>query len=48
MSYFPEPASFENFIPDGWKGFYENFLDKVPMQERYWVIDGIDYFCGKQ
>jgi hypothetical protein len=48
MSYFPEPASFENFIPDGWKGLYENFLDKVPIQERYWVIDGIDYFCGKQ
>lgn len=47
MSYFPEPASFENFIPDDWKGLYENFLDKVPMQERYWVIDGKDYFCNK-
>lgn len=48
MSYFPEPASFENYIPDGWDGVYENFLNKVPMQERYWIIDGKDYFCGKQ
>ncbi|WP_025682328.1 hypothetical protein [Paenibacillus maysiensis] len=44
MSYFPEPASFENYTPDGWSGVYENFIVKVPMQERYWVIDGKDYF----
>ena len=48
ISYFPEPASFEDFVPDCWKGVYENFLDKVPMQERYWVLDGIDYFCDEQ
>lgn len=48
MSCFPEPASFEDYVPNSWKGLYENFLDKVPMQERYWVIDGIDYFCDEQ
>ncbi len=43
-SQFPEPASFENYIPDGWIGSYENFIDQVPMQEKYWIIEGKDYF----
>jgi len=44
VSSFPEPASFENYIPDGWIGYYKNFLDQVPVTERYWVINGKDYF----
>ncbi|GGE23467.1 hypothetical protein GCM10011571_26970 [Marinithermofilum abyssi] len=43
-SLFPEPASFENYVPEGWLGVYKNFLDKVPREQRYWIINGEDYF----
>ena len=44
LSYFPEPASFESYTPDGWIGKYENFLDEVPVEEKYWIINNKDYF----
>jgi hypothetical protein len=43
-SLFPEPASFEEYVPDGWIGEWKNFLDAVPVDSRYWVINGVDYF----
>jgi hypothetical protein len=46
ISYFPEPASFEEYVPEDWVGKYESFLDKVPPQEKYWVILGKDYFLS--
>ncbi|MFK4474792.1 hypothetical protein ABH897_004560 [Paenibacillus sp. RC73] len=47
LSYFPEPASFESYVPDGWNGKYEDFLDKVPVEEKYWIINKKDYFTKK-
>ncbi len=44
-SFYSEPASFEAFVPDGWTGKYENFLHLVPLEERYWIIDGDDRFA---
>ncbi|ANF97581.1 hypothetical protein [Paenibacillus bovis] len=44
MSQFPEPASFEEYVPKDWKGSYENFLNKIPSQEKYWILDGKDIF----
>ncbi|KQO02797.1 hypothetical protein [Paenibacillus sp. Leaf72] len=44
LSCFPEPASFESFTPDGWVGKYEDFLDKVPTEEKYWIINNKNYF----
>ncbi|AZH28579.1 hypothetical protein [Paenibacillus sp. M-152] len=43
-SLFPEPASFEHYVPVGWKGEYQNFLEEVPPAERYWIIHGSDFF----
>ena len=43
-SMFGEPASFEDFVPDGWAGERAPFLEEVPEEQRYWVIDGRDYF----
>ncbi|MEJ9303555.1 hypothetical protein ABEW33_17900 [Priestia megaterium] len=36
-SLFPEPASFEEYIPRDWKGTYEDFTALVPEIEKYWV-----------
>src|SRR5262249_43368742 len=41
-SLYPEPSSFEDFVPDGWKGEYTDFLEDVPAAERYWMLEGRD------
>lgn len=43
-SWYPEPASFEEFVPDGWRGVEIDFLDDVPAEKRYWLINGRNYF----
>src|SRR5205807_1298043 len=48
MSLFPEPASFEDYVPEGWSGEYGNFLDQVPEEQRYWTINGKDVFHDLQ
>lgn len=35
-SCFPEPASYEHFVPDGWKGFYRDFSKYIPEKEKYY------------
>lgn len=47
LSCFPEPASFEDYVPDGWIGRYETFLDKVPNEKKYWILNNKDYFDSK-
>ena len=42
-SLFPEPASFEHHIPDGWSGDATNFLARIPVHERYWVVDEVHH-----
>ena len=36
ISYYPEPESFENYVPDGWTGEYFCFDDMIPKEKRYW------------
>ena len=36
-SLFPEPASFEEYVPSDWKGMYEDFTGLIPETEKYWV-----------
>lgn len=43
-SLYPEPMSFEDYVPEGWLGEYKDFYGLVPVQERYWVVDGEDLF----
>ncbi|MCY9019498.1 hypothetical protein MOF32_13555 [Priestia megaterium] len=38
-SMFPEPASFEEYVPDNWDGWYEDFTNLVPEKEKYWIND---------
>ncbi|WP_066498273.1 hypothetical protein [Abyssisolibacter fermentans] len=44
LSYFPEPVSYENYIPDNWTGRYENFLNMIDEKYRFWVVDGVNIF----
>lgn len=37
FSYYPEPASFEAFVPDTWKGYYKDFGEYIPVDQRYWI-----------
>ncbi|BFT72348.1 hypothetical protein [Paenibacillus sp. P36] len=46
-SYFPEPASYEFFIPNGWKGKYNNFLGDIPEHYRYLIIKGANLFSPR-
>lgn len=37
ISYYAEPESFENFVPDGWSGKYQDFLINIPQNQKYWI-----------
>lgn len=37
ISHYAEPESFECFVPDGWKGKYQNFEKDIPLTQRYWL-----------
>lgn len=43
-SIFPEPTPFELSAPSHWHRSYEDFLERVPLEHRYWISDGDDYF----
>ena len=36
-SMFPEPASYENYVPKDWIGTYEDFTEFIPTSEKYWI-----------
>lgn len=36
-SMFPEPASYEEYIPKGWVGKYVDFTELIPKSEKYWI-----------
>lgn len=36
-SNYAEPESFEDFVPDGWSGKYQNFEEEIPQNQRYWI-----------
>lgn len=37
ISYYPEPAFYEKYMPPHWKGIYIDFLNLVPENKRYWM-----------
>ncbi|REK77661.1 hypothetical protein DX130_11895 [Paenibacillus paeoniae] len=43
-SCYPEPASYEDYVPDGWLGKYEPFIEVIPEDYCYWMIHGINHF----
>ena len=36
ISYCPEPLNLEDYVPDGWVGKYELFIDRIPADKRFW------------
>lgn len=44
ISYYPEPASYEDCVPFGWIGKHENFLDNIPVQLKFWIKQDVNYF----
>ena len=36
-SMFPEQASYEAYVPEGWKGKYEDFTELIPESQKYWL-----------
>jgi len=44
VSRHPDPSvRFEDFVPAGWTGEHRSFLDELPAEQRYWIVDGRDY-----
>jgi len=43
-SYYPEPASYELYVPNGWQGKYEQFIEHIPDDYHYWVVNGDNLF----
>lgn len=37
ISYYAEPESFEDFVPDGWTGEYREFENQIPENQKYWI-----------
>lgn len=44
ISYYPEPASYEVYVPDNWVGTYEEFTEQIPRNYRYWIVNGHNAF----
>jgi hypothetical protein len=44
FSNYYEAASFEEYAPDGWSSEYSFFLERIPLADRYWILDGVDVF----
>lgn len=36
-SMFPEQASYESYVPEKWKGKYEDFTELIPKSQKYWL-----------
>jgi len=32
---FPEPASYEEYVPEEWQGKYEDFTELIPESQKY-------------
>ncbi|MCM3004316.1 hypothetical protein [Priestia koreensis] len=42
-----ESSTFEKNVPKGWTGEYRDFIDDVPKQNQYWMINGQNEFLDK-
>lgn len=43
-SFYPEPASYELYVPNGWLGKFEQFMGHIPEDNRYWIVNGDNLF----
>jgi hypothetical protein len=43
-SLFSESLTLESLVPDNWIGKYDDFYNLIPQSQKYWIIDGVDYF----
>lgn len=48
ISYYPEPASYEQYVPNGWLGKYEQFIEDVPQDYCYWIVNGENLFLKEE
>ncbi len=39
-SQYPEPFSFENYVPKNWIGKYASFIELIDLKDRYWMHKG--------
>lgn len=37
-SMYSEPASYEDYVPIGWKSEFMNFLNLIPSDKQYWKV----------
>ncbi|MDM5340498.1 hypothetical protein QUF84_25230 [Fictibacillus enclensis] len=44
ISFYPEPASYEFYVPEGWRGEYEQFIELIPKDYCYWIVNGENLF----
>lgn len=47
-SMFPEYTSFEEYVPDKWRGIYQMFYEIIETRYKYWIINEKIYFEGEQ
>lgn len=45
FSLYAEPMSFESYVPEQWTGEYQCFYERIPEEQRYWIVDGENYFA---
>lgn len=43
-SFYPEAASYELYVPNGWLGKYEQFIENIPVDYQYWISTGENLF----
>jgi hypothetical protein len=43
-SVYSEGLQFEEFVPSGWDGKYDDFYSEIPQEIKYWNVDGTDWF----
>ena len=46
FSQYPEAESYENFVPEGWSGAYQEFDALLPKEERYWLDENENNLIG--
>jgi len=42
FSSYPETLEFERYVPDGWSGNYDDLIEYVPVNNRYWIENETD------
>ena len=35
-SLYSEPSSYEDYVPENWRGVYEDFLSQIAREQKYW------------